>query len=173
MNRFFTMFVFTLWFIIAAIGIAVAAAPALAIPDLVSPAPAALATFLQGTVFPIIGSLLLGVLSIFLTRLGNKYKIESLTQRNNLIERAAFQGITLAEEKAAQFIGSQQQLTGSHKLDLAIDYILSVVPSVTPERAQAITESLLAQIPGLGATKDTAISIGPLVATEPVAAAAQ
>lgn len=156
MKRFYILLALALYFIIAAIGHAYAAEQAAAV---VSPAPAALATFLQGTLFPVIGSLLLGVLSIFLNRLGNKYKIESLTQRNNLIERAAFQGITLAEEKAAQFVGSQQQLTGSHKLELAIDYILSVVPSVTPERAQAITESLLAQLPGLGAAKDSAISL--------------
>lgn len=153
---------------LSAVGVAFAADPVVAAA--VSPAPAALATFLQGTIFPIIGSLLLGVLSLFLTRLGNKYNIESLTQRNNLIERAAFQGIALAEEKAAQFIGSQRQITGSQKLDIAIDHILSVIPSVAPERAAAITESLLAQIPGIGATKLTAISY---TATEPTVAPAQ
>lgn len=164
--------------VLAAVGIACAADPGAAVvPVVTSPAPAALASFLQGTIFPVIGSLLLGVLSIFLTRLGNKYNIESLTQRNNLIERVAFQGITLAEEKAAQFIGSQQQLTGSDKMDIAINHILSVIPSVTSERAQAIAESLLAQIPGVGATKATAISRDSLAAilstTEPSGAAAQ
>lgn len=156
MKRFYILLALCIWSIIALAGIVLAADPAALVPP---PALAVLAEFLQGTVFPIIGSLLLGVLSIFLTRLGNKYKIESLTQRNNLIERAAFQAITLAEEKAAQYIGSQQQLTGSGKMDLAIEYILSAVPSVTPERAQAITESLLAQIPGIGATKGTAITL--------------
>jgi hypothetical protein len=158
----------SLWSIFALIGVAFAADPVVAAAA--SPAPAALSAFLQGTVFPVIGSLLLGVLSLFLTRLGNKYNIESLTQRNNLIERAAFQGIALAEEKAAQFIRSQRQITGSQKLDIAIDHILSVIPSVAPERAAAITESLLAQIPGIGATKLLAISY---TATEPTVAPAQ
>ncbi len=165
MKRFSTLFALSLWFILAAIGIVFAAdTPTTLAPVAASPAPAAVALFLQGTVFPIIGSFLLGILSIFLNRLGNKYKIDALTQRNNLIERAAFQGITLAEEKAAQYIANQQSFSGSAKLEIAVAHVLSVIPSVSAEQAEAITESLLARISGIGATKDSAITLNPAAA---------
>jgi len=117
----------------------------------------ALAGLLQGTVFPVVTSLFMGVVSVFLNRLGRKYQIEALTKRNNILEQFAYQGITLAEETAARMLKERETLTGQEKLDLAIAHVCSVMPAVSQEQASALIHSLLAQTPGVGATKDKAI----------------
>jgi hypothetical protein len=104
-----------------------------------------------------------GVLAVFLQRLGKKYKIDALAKKDNILTRLAYQGITLAEEKASQLIGSKSALTGNDKLDIAVSHILSAMPKISPERAKAITEATLAQIPGVGATGNQAFSFGPIM----------
>jgi hypothetical protein len=128
-----------------------------------SPAPAALATFLRDSVFPLISAALLGLLAIPLHWLGNKFKIDYLLQKDNAIERLAFQGISLAEEMAAKRVGDMAALTGSEKLDVAVSHILAAMPAVSKEQAERIVEALLAQIPGVGATKDAVVVRDPIV----------
>jgi hypothetical protein len=123
-----------------------------------SPAPAALVALLRDTLFPLVSALALGYLSLFLNRLGQKYKIEALTQKDNIVERLAFQGIALAEEKAAQLVGSKSALTGSQKLDVAIAYVCGAMPKLSREQADAMVHALLAQTPGIGATGDKTVS---------------
>lgn len=134
---------------LTACGVVLAADPAApAVPT----APQALAGFLSGVVFPLVTALAMGFLTVFLNRLGTKYKLDSLTQRGNLVEQFAYQGITLAEEKAAQLLGSKSALTGSDKLDVAVSHVLSMMPSISREQADQVVHAILAQIPGLGAT---------------------
>jgi hypothetical protein len=121
---------------------------------------AALQGFLQGTVFPIITALVLGLVSLVLNRLGQKYKIQALTERNNFLSRLAAQGVALAEERAAKLAGSVSKLSGSQKLDIAVAHLMSFAPSIKPEQAQNIVHSVLAQIPGAGATGE-AITLVP------------
>jgi len=148
--------------VLAITALAFAAEPA-ATPAAVSPAPAALATFLRDSVFPLLSALLLGLLAIPLHWMGNKFKIDYLLQKDNAIERLAFQGISLAEEMAAKRVGAMVALTGSEKLDVAVSHILSAMPAVSKEQAERIVESLLAQIPGVGATKDAVVVRDPIV----------
>lgn len=117
----------------------------------------ALAGLLQGTVFPFVTSLFMAVVSVFLERLGRKYQIETLTKRNNILEQLAFQGITLAEETAARMLQGRVTLTGREKLDLAIKHVCAAMPRVSREQAEAVINALLAQTPGVGATKGKAI----------------
>ena len=125
-----------------------------------NPAPAAFAAFLQGTVFPVVSSHLMGVVSMFLVKLGNKFHIDALSQKNNFLEKLAFQGITLAEEKAAALVGSKAALTGDQKVDIAVSHLLNFMPKITATQAQSLVESMLAQISGVGATGAAAISVG-------------
>lgn len=155
-SRLFTVLLVMLSILIGAM----AAFAADAATPAASPAPAALAAFLRDTVFPIVGTFVLGVLSVFINRLGQKLHIESLTQKGNYLEKLAYQGITLAEERAAQYVGSKSSLTGKDKLDIAVGHVLAVMPKVSEASAQRLVESLLAQIPGLGATKDQSYSRG-------------
>ncbi len=128
-----------------------------------SPAPAALAAFLRDSVFPLITAALLGLLAIPLHWLGNKFKIDYLLQKDNAITRLAFQGISLAEEMAAKRVENMAKLTGSEKLDVAVSHILAAMPAVSKEQAERIVESLLAQIPGVGATKQAVVVRDPIV----------
>ena len=113
--------------------------------------------FLQQIVFPVVSALFLALLSIFLNRIGQKYKIEALTKQNSAIEQLAYQGITKAEELAAKYVGSKMQFTGDDKLSVAVSHILQFMPTVTEDQAKSMVHSLLAQIPGLGASGDTAV----------------
>jgi hypothetical protein len=121
-------------------------------------APDSLTTFLRQSVFPVIGALFMGILTLFLTRIGQKYKIDALTQRNNIVEQLAYQGITKAEELAAQFVGSKALLSGGDKLSIAVSHILAFMPSVTKDQAESMVHALLAQIPGTGASGNMSIA---------------
>lgn len=172
---------FSMWSLFVLVGVllllscvAFAADPAAAVvPAGGSTAPQALSAFLKDTLFPIVGSMFLGILSVFLNRFGAKYKIDALTQKDNFLTQLAYQGVTMAEEKAAQLVGSKASLSGSEKLDLAVSHILSVMPTVSPERARAITEATLAQIPGVGATGDKAFSFGTILSAATAALPAE
>lgn len=129
-------------------------------PSAVSDSSVAAATFLQGTIFPVLTALFMGLVAVFLKKLGEKFGIDTLSQKNNILERLALQGITLAEEKAAQLIGSRAALTGNQKLDVAVGHILTFMPKISPSQAGALVESMLAQISGVGATKDTSFAPG-------------
>lgn len=159
MKKLLSFTLFTLALLVCVAPVVFAADPATI--D-VSSAPTALASFLRETIFPLVSALALGYLSLFLNRLGQKYKIEALTQKDNIVEKLAFQGITLAEEKAAQLVGSKAALTGVQKLDLAIAHICSAMPKVSREQADAIIHSLLAQTSGIGATGQAAITSQPV-----------
>lgn len=124
----------------------------------VSPAPAALAAFLRDSVYPLLTAALLGLLAIPLRWLGNRFKIDYLMQRNNAIEQLAVQGISLAQEIAAKRIGSMPQLTGIDKLDIAVSHVLQAMPAVSQDQAERIIQAMLAQIPGVGATKEQVVS---------------
>ncbi len=164
--------------IVALLGFVMSSAFAADVPAFVDTGGgAALSAFLQGTVSPVITALFMGLVALFLRKLGEKYHIDTLTQKNNILERLALQGITLAEEKAAQLAGSRAALTGNQKLDVAVSHVLTFMPKISPNQAEALVESLLAQISGVGATKDTAYVPGtatgyPSAEIVPLAAAA-
>lgn len=122
--------------------------------------PAALVAFLQGSIFPVVSSLLMGVVSMLLIKLGQKFHIDAISQKNNFLEKLAFQGITLAEERAAQLAGSRSALTGDQKVDIAISHVLQFMPKISATQAQSLVESLLAQISGVGSTGALAYSQG-------------
>lgn len=118
--------------------------------------PDAVRALLDNVVFPIFTGLILSLLSILIHRLSSKYKLDILVANQELIERAALQGISLAEEKAAQYIDIK--ISGNEKLTMALTHVKSVIPTITTAQAQSVIEGMLARIPGLGATGDKAIT---------------
>lgn len=122
------------------------------------PAPTTWAVILQQYVIPTVAGLILGLISLGIRWLGRKFKIEALATENNFLEQLAHQGITLAEERAAQLAGSKASLTGTSKLAIATGHVLSIMPKASEARVQSVIEALLAQIPGVGATGETAIT---------------
>jgi hypothetical protein len=140
----------------------------LAADPVASPAPLALAIFLKESIFPILAAFLLGVVTLVLNYVGQKYKVEALTQKNNLLEQIAYQGITLAEEWAAKQVADRATITGSDKLDVAVNHVLTLMPKVSEAQAEDIVHSLLARIPGLGATQTAAYPLATPVAAPTV-----
>jgi hypothetical protein len=130
----------------------------------------ALNTFFVQTAFPIFGALVLGFASWALGKLGTKFKIQGLQDKNSFLMQLAGQGVAFAEEKAANFAKSAQPLTGNDKLNAAIAYMLQNAPKLTEAQAQSLVTSALASIPGVGATSSTTVDIPapPVVVTQPV-----
>lgn len=118
--------------------------------------PDAVKELLDKVIFPIFTGMILSLLSILIHYVSRKYKLEGLIANQELIEKAALQGIALAEEKAAQAI--QGKLTGDMKLRLAIEHIQGVIPTITYGQARNVIEGMLARIPGVGATKEKSIT---------------
>ena len=74
----------------------------------------AVTAVLNQVVFPIFSGLVLSLLSILIHKVSSKYKLDILTANQDLIERAALQGISLAEEKAAQYVSSKFKGDGNY-----------------------------------------------------------
>lgn len=114
---------------------------------------------LQQSVFPVIGSIILGFVSWALSKLGTTLGIQALTQKNNILIQIAAQGVAYAEEKAAGYLGSKSTLTGSQKMDTAVAFICQALPKVTTDEAERAATAVLAMIPGVGATGATSVSL--------------
>jgi len=104
----------------------------LVIPSLVFAAEeqgAVLADFLAGTVFPVIGALLLGLVGVLLDKLRKKFNLQISAEAEARLMSYAEQGIALAEEKASEAIKrGVTKYTGREKLDTAIAYVMSHPP---------------------------------------------
>ena len=124
----------------------------------------ALSSFLTGTAFPILAALALGFVSWAAKKIGTKYHIDSLLSDNNLMTNIAAQGVAFAEEKAANFAKTAQPLTSNDKLNSAIAYVLQMAPKITEAQAQSMVTSVLAMLPGVGAT-GTAVVVPPITLT--------
>ena len=133
------------------------AADAVAIPVEQSGWMVATQEILNKVVFPAIEGLMLAAIGLVIHRLQQKYKLDILTGNQELIEKAALQGISLAEEKAAQYAAGK--IGGDAKLQYAIEHVQSIIPTITTDQARNVIEGMLARIPGVGATKETAIAV--------------
>ncbi len=123
-----------------------------AIPAEVTPSPSALSAFLQQTLLPLASAFAMALFSLAAKRLNQRWKLQALSDQNSFLYKLAGQGIALAEERAAKLAGSVSSLTGDQKLNIAVDHMLSFFPKLSQTQAQDIVHSVLAMIPGAGAT---------------------
>ena len=123
-----------------------------------NPVGEALAGLLRGDVWPIIGALVSGLLSLLLNKIRIKTGLQISGERQEQLDRLARQAVAMAEEKAAALIkGNVTTITGKTKLDLAIAHIIAMTPAVSVEQADALVHAALAKIPGVGATGTQAL----------------
>ena len=161
MKRFgLLLFVLFSWFIFAAL------APVYAADAAPAASSGIMAALLTNTVFPLLTALLLGLASYGLKLFATKYKLQILSDNNDLLMKVAAQGIAYAEEKAATFVDSRVPLNGNDKLTLAVKYITQALPKLTPDQAQNAVHAVIATIPGAGATGESAFVPG-VVQTPP------
>jgi hypothetical protein len=112
------------------------------------------AAFLQQTLLPIASALVMALFTMLMNRLSQKWKIQALADQNSYLFKLAGQGIALAEERAAKLANGVDKLIGSQKLDIAVGHVLAFAPKVSHQQAQDIVHSVLAMIPGAGATAE-------------------
>lgn len=113
--------------------------------------------FIDNTLQPLILSLLGTVLTIAITYISallkRKFGIEISEATANRLRGIARDAVHSVEEKAALAVkqGGEKWLSQA-KHAAAIDYILSKAPVLSQEEADALVQSALAKIKGLGAT---------------------
>ena len=122
-----------------------------------------LSTFLNNTIFPILGALLTGFVSWACMKIGTKFKISALTEKNNFVTQLAAQGVAFAEEKGANYAKSLAPISSNDKLNAAIAYVMQMAPTVTTEQAQSLVTSALAMLPNAGATGTATVTAAPVV----------
>lgn len=145
--------------LVVAATVAFAADPLPAHSPIAEAAAGSFVAMLNGTVFPVLAAALVWFVRLGVNKLAAKWHMEGLLAHQNLLEQVALQGISLAEEKAARFAKETlaQKLNGREKMSIAIEHVTNAVPNVTADQARNIVNALLARIPGVGATGDTAV----------------
>ncbi|MDQ7799552.1 MAG: hypothetical protein RDU76_11535 [Candidatus Edwardsbacteria bacterium] len=126
-------------------------------PTAVPPLNESLAGFFQRFVAPILTAFLMGMVSILIGYLSKKFKTDALYQNRELINKIVLGGISYAEEQAYKAIKNNKKIDGQNKMILAVSFILEQMPSLSADQAERLVESLLAQIKGVGASKDLAV----------------
>lgn len=108
---------------------------------------------INNTVIPLIVALIGSLLSLVLIKLKNKYNIELSAETEEWIKKQAESAVQMVAEKAAAKIKYDNiTFTKSDKLDMAIASLISKVPNLTKEQADAYIHAAIARIPGVGAT---------------------
>lgn len=118
----------------------------------------ALLGFFTNTVMPLIAALVMGLAALALRWLGAKFKTDVFINNKAFIDAAVKDGIGLAEEWAAKKLKNTKNITtGKEKMDIAVASIIDAVPKLTLAKAQVLVDSMLARLPGVGASKDVNI----------------
>jgi hypothetical protein len=119
----------------------------------------AVASLLEGVVFPVVTAFLLGLVGIVINKVRIKYNLDISAEKQSQLESLALRGIAYAEEKASDYAKNKAKtLTGSDKLDIAVAHILTAMPKISDRQAEAIVNSVLGQVKGLGASGEKAVS---------------
>lgn len=114
----------------------------------------ALGSFVEETVFPILGAAVMALLAIGLRKLAQKWNSDLLRNNEQALMAAAFKGVAFAEEWGAKRVKAKlaEKTTGNEKMDEAIKVVLESVPGVTPAQAKKAIESIIGSTVGVGAT---------------------
>ena len=131
-----------------------------------------LSSFLRTVVFPIVASIILGLVGLLLNKLRQKYNLSISQQMEDNIDGLVKKGIAYAEEKAAAAVkAGVKKYTGNDKADAAIAFVLSQAPHLPVATIEAKITSWLGLSAGVGASGDNAVgtaSATPLLPPMPV-----
>ena len=98
-------------------------------------------------VFPVLGAILMIMLSLAARKLDKKFNTEIFTERLSQIKVVATDAASYAEEQAAKWAKNQVSFTENDVINKAMKYFLKRMPDIDQETAQEEIESVLA---GLG-----------------------
>lgn len=124
-----------------------------------SPLGSAIKGVVSDTVIPLLVSLV-GILgSIVLIKLKNKFNVQLAAETEAWINRQAENAVQMVAEKSAAMVKWDNVTIGSSdKLNMAIASLVTKVPKLTKDQADAYIHAALARIPGVGATKNAALT---------------
>jgi hypothetical protein len=112
----------------------------------------------QKVVFPVLGGLIIALISIAIRWLSVKLKTDVLLKQQDYIEKLALQGIAYAEEQAAKKVKTGvNKISGVEKMAFAIKFVNDIAPKIDIESARQAIEAKLGQVKGAGATGEQAI----------------
>ena len=97
--------------------------------------------------FPVLGAILMIMLSLAARKLDKKLDTEIFTQHLDQMQAIAMDAASYAEENAATWAKNQEAFTSNDVINTAVKYFLKRMPNVDQETAQEEIESILA---GLG-----------------------
>jgi hypothetical protein len=109
--------------------------------------------FLTNTFIPLVVAIVGLLVSIVLMKIRQKFNIQISAETEAFIRRQAENAVQLVAEKAAQKVKSSGiKLSGNQKLDMAVGLLLTKVPKISKDQADAYVHAALARIRGEGAT---------------------
>lgn len=114
---------------------------------------AAVKGLLNDTVIPLVVSLVGALISLALVKLKNKFNVELKAETEAWIRMQAENAVQMVAEKAA----AAEKLNGikvggNDKLNQAIAWLVTKVPAMTRDQADAYIHAAIARIPGVGST---------------------
>ncbi|MDP3012688.1 MAG: phage holin, LLH family [Candidatus Subteraquimicrobiales bacterium] len=113
---------------------------------------------INNTIIPLIVALIGSLLSIVLVKLKNKYNIQLSAENEEWIKKQAESAVQAVAEKAAAKLKYEKvNPAKNEKLNMAIAYLISKVPKLTKEQADAYIHAAIARIPGVGATGEQSL----------------
>jgi NADH:ubiquinone oxidoreductase subunit 5 (subunit L)/multisubunit Na+/H+ antiporter MnhA subunit len=121
--------------------------------DVINPLGDAVHQLINGTVIPMIVSIVGVLLSMVLLKLKKKFNVQIAAETETWIQNQAENAVQMVAEKAAAKLKyNDLKLTPSQKLDTAIASLITKVPEISKEQADVYVHAALARIKGEGAT---------------------
>jgi len=118
----------------------------------------AVVNLLNNVVYPILGPLLLGLGTLLLNIIRKKWNLQISADTEAMLLGQAKNAIGYAEELASAYLKEKEiQLTGSEKLNRAIQQLMISAPKISADQAEALIHSALGLVSGAGATGDKAV----------------
>lgn len=116
-----------------------------------------LSQFLIQVVFPILGAIILVLIGWAIKKAARKWDLDFLVAYRDQIGTLAMQAVNYAEEWAAGKAKEATRITGRHKMDAALMWMMKRVPEIEKDEAKEWIESALRQM-GAGASGKNADS---------------
>ena len=117
-----------------------------------------LSDFLGTVVFPVAGSILLGLAGLVINKIKKKYNLSISQQQEEIVDDLMKKGIAYAEERAAAALKSGvTKFSGNQKADEAIAFVMAQAPHLPMATIEAKIISWLGLTTGVGATGNHAV----------------
>jgi hypothetical protein len=124
-----------------------------------SPVGDAIKDVINNTLIPLVVALVGSLISILLVKIKKRLNIQISAETEFWIRKQAENAVQLVAEKAAAKVKLDGvTITSNEKLNMALAALITKVPDLSKEQADAYIHAALARISGEGATKDQTVT---------------